>query len=70
MLLVIYLYAIPDAKYADEKPPPLGVFQICQGRLTDSDDTEFELSTVNRTHGHSITSVRIRKQVTSPVTPS
>ena len=48
MLLMIYLYAFSDS-IANEKPPPLGVFQIWQRRLTDCDDTEFELSTVNST---------------------
>ena len=45
-----------------EQPPPLGVHTISRRRLIDIDEAGFEISRVNRTSGHSITSIRIRKQ--------
>ena len=50
------------ARWFWEQPPPLGVFQISRRRLIDIDEAGFELTRVNRKYGHSITSVRIRKQ--------
>ena len=43
------------------RPPPLGVFQIPRRQLVDFDECGIVLEQCNRSKGHSVTGVRIRK---------
>lgn len=42
-------------------PPPLGIAGVQREQLFDCDEAGFELSNVNRTHGHAPQGIRVRK---------